>query len=240
MLEHLFQFIGQSFTVLIIAVIIILLIVIILSHISLNKERLIFPKFVLGVTDLFYSPLKYLSKLLGFDETMIDQMSVNVRNHVNKNKFNKTENSKKILVLPHCLRSADCKARLDETGLVCDECGKCSVGVIKSKAESIGYKVFIVPGSSFVKKIIKNNDFDSVVGVACYEDLNLTMMHLSDYAPQGVLLSTTGCYQTKVDVRNVLEKIGYYDEKNKKENTESVKNLNINPKLCVKKDKQNY
>ncbi|OWT33612.1 hypothetical protein BGI41_01510 [Methanobrevibacter sp. 87.7] len=240
MLNHLFQFIGQSFTVLVFAVIIILLIVLILTHISLNKERLIFPKFMLAVTDLFYSPLKHLSKLLGFDETMIDQMSIAVRNHINKNKFKNTDNSKKIIVLPHCLRSADCEAILDETGLVCNECGKCSIGVIKSKAEDMGYKVFVVPGSSFVKKIIKNNDFDSVLGVACYEDLNLTMIHLSDYAPQGVLLSKTGCYQTKVDVRSVLDKIGYYDTKNKKEKSKPTADLEINQELCVKKDKHNY
>lgn len=238
MFNHFFEFIGQGFTVLIVAVIVILLAVILITHISLNRDKLIFPKFMLSITDLFYTPLKYLSKKLGFEENMIDQMSVAVRNHVNRSKFNETDNSKKILVLPHCLRSADCQARLDETGLVCDNCGKCSVGVIKSKAESIGYKVFVVPGSSFVKKIIKNNDFDSVVGVACYEDLNLTMMNLSDFAPQGVLLSTTGCFETKVDVRSVLEKIGYYDERKKSKHSKD-KYLEVNPELCVNKKKNN-
>ena len=68
-----------------------------------------------------------------------------------------------------------------------------------------------MPGSSFVKKIVQQNRFRSVVGVACHVDLNQTMMALSDFAPQGVLLSTSGCFQTKVDVSKVLETIGYYE-----------------------------
>ncbi|OQD58180.1 hypothetical protein MBBAR_26c00090 [Methanobrevibacter arboriphilus JCM 13429 = DSM 1125] len=81
----------------------------------------------------------------------------------------------------------------------------------------MGYKVFVIPGSTFVKKIVKNNEFESVLGVACYEDLNLTMMKLADFSPQGVLLSRTGCFKTKVDVKTVLDKIGY-KENNSEEN----------------------
>lgn len=233
--DSLFKLLGQSIFIIVVAIIALLIIVLIIGRIQLKNNRLIFPRFILVITDIFYSPLKSLSNWLGFEDTMVDQMSVSLRNHVNKTNFNNTDNSRKILVLPHCLRSSDCQARLDETGLVCDKCGKCSIGVIKEKAESIGYKVFIVPGSSFVKKIIENNDFDSVVGVACYEDLNLTMMKLNQFSPQGVLLSKTGCFETKVDVRSVLEKIGYFDIK--KENMESKNpDLEIHHDLCIKKE----
>jgi len=143
---------------------------------------------------------------------MVDHIGVEVRNKVNENKFNSIDNKNKILVFPHCLRNPKCEAILDETGLVCNCCGKCAIGVIKPKAEALGYKVFVIPGSTFVKKIVANNKFESVLGVACYEDLNLTMMKLSNFNPQGVLLSRTGCFKTKVDVKTVLEKIGYNDE----------------------------
>lgn len=87
------------------------------------------------------------------------------------------------------------------------ECGKCSIGVIKKKADKLGYSLYIVPGSSFVKKIVKENNFKAVIGVACHEDLNQMMMLLSDYCPQGVLLSKTGCFETKVDIKKVFEKL---------------------------------
>ena len=43
--------------------------------------------------------------------------------------------------------------------------------------------------------------------MACHEDLNQMMMLLSDYCPQGVLLSKTGCFETKVDIKKVFEKL---------------------------------
>ncbi len=231
MLTSIFEIIGESFVLIIVLIVLLLFVVIILGQLLIHKDKLIFPKLLIFISDIFYTPLKWLAVKLGFDENMIDQIGVAVRNQVNKSKFKKIDNERKILVLPHCLRSGKCKARLDETGLVCSECGRCSIGEIKEKAESIGYKVFIVPGSSFVKKIMKTYEFDSVVGVACYEDLNLTMMKMNNFSPQGVLLSKTGCFETEVNVENVLQKIGYYDVYPKVKNHKE-----LNPELCVKED----
>ena len=36
---------------------------------------------------------------------------------------------------------------------------------------------------------------------------NQMMMLLSDFCPQGVLLEKTGCFETKVNVKKVFEKI---------------------------------
>ncbi len=101
----------------------------------------------------------------------------------------------------------------------CTECGRCSIGIIKSEAEPMGYTVFIVPGSSFIERIIKEQHFKAVVGIACYEDLNLMMMNLSDFAPQGVLLTQDGCFLTKVNVKEVLDKIGYEKQDQTKQTT---------------------
>ena len=67
--------------------------------------------------------------------------------------------------------------------------------------------MYIVPGSSFVKKIVMENKFQTVLGVACHEDLNQMMMLLSDFYPQGVLLERTGCFETKVNVKKYLKNL---------------------------------
>lgn len=72
----------------------------------------------------------------------------------------------------------------------------------------MGYKVYIIPGSQFLKKIVEQNKFKAILGVACYQDLNLCMMNLSNYPVQGVPLLRDGCVNTKVDSRAVLEKMG--------------------------------
>jgi hypothetical protein len=207
--ENLFQTIGQIAIIFMIALTIILVLALILGVILIKKNKLIFPKLIIFAIDFLYSPLKSLSKYLGFDDIMVDHIGVELRNQINQNKFKDIDNKKKILIFPHCLRHPECKAPLNETGIKCYCCGKCDIGVIKPKAEEMGYKVFIIPGSTFVSKIVKENDFDGVLGIACYEDLNKSMMKLSNFNPQGVLLSRTGCFNTKVDAKTVLEKIGY-------------------------------
>ncbi|KZX15069.1 DUF116 domain-containing protein [Methanobrevibacter filiformis] len=213
--ENAFQLFGQIVFFGLIFLFLILLIALILGKILLKKNILIFPKLILFALDFFYSPLKQLARSFGFDDIMVDHIGVEIRNKINEKKFKETDNKKKIMVFPHCLRHPSCEAVLEETGLACDCCGKCAIGIIKPKAEELGYIVFIIPGSTFIKKIVKNHEFDSVLGIACYEDLNMTMMNLSKFSPQGVLLSRTGCYKTKVDVKSVLDKIGYYDFHNK-------------------------
>lgn len=110
--------------------------------------------------------------------------------------------------LPHCLRNPHCEARLERVGLVCTGCNRCIIGKLKERAEGIGYRVFIIPGSTFIKKILEEHRFRAVLGVACYQDLNLAMMKLSKFSPQGVPLLRDGCFKTKVDFRTVLEKMG--------------------------------
>ncbi|MEA4957386.1 hypothetical protein SDC9_32120 [bioreactor metagenome] len=211
-INTLFQIFGQTLVLIAVGLFLLLILALAFGRILLKKDILIFPKLIIFALDMFYSPLKRLARSLGFDESMVDHIGVEVRNKVNAKKFNNTSPKKKIIVFPHCLRNPKCEAILDETGLVCDCCGKCAIGIIKPKAEQMGYKVFVIPGSTFVKKIVKNNEFDSVLGVACYEDLNLTMMKLANFTPQGVLLSRTGCFKTKVDVKTVLDKIGYKED----------------------------
>lgn len=233
--EQAFQFIGEAIVLLVFIIIIILIIGLILGIILVRRNKLVLPSLIIFIVNVFYSPLKSLANLLGLDDALVDNIGIEVRNKVNKSKFDKIPPEEKIIVLPHCLRSAHCEASLKETGIKCTYCGKCAIGTIKKKAEPMGYRIFIVPGSSFVKKIIQQNKFKSVVGVACHVDLNQTMMALSDFAPQGVLLSTSGCFETKVDVSKVLETIGYYEFREKQRESmndsfdDSDDDLNIRP-----------
>ncbi|WP_295618484.1 DUF116 domain-containing protein [uncultured Methanobrevibacter sp.] len=209
--EQAFQLIGEGIVLLVFLIVIILIIGLILGFILVRRNKMLFPSLIIFIVNVLYSPFKSFVGLLGLDDALVDNIGIEVRNKVNKSKFDEIPPEDKIIVLPHCLRSAQCEASLKETGIKCTYCGKCAIGIIKEKAEPMGYKVFIVPGSSFVKKIVQQNKFKGVVGVACHVDLNQTMMALEKFSPQGVLLSPSGCFETKVDVSKVLETIGYYE-----------------------------
>ena len=206
-IDSFYMFVGQLVVLVAVIIIILFIIVLVLGLLIARKNQIKFPRFVLFVVDLLYSPFKTIARTLKLDANMIDDIAIKVRDEINKEKFKEIPAEKTLIFLPHCLRHRDCPATLQKEGLNCTECGLCSIGVIKKKAEPLGYKLYIVPGSSFVKKIVMENKFKAVIGVACHEDLNQMMMLLSDFCPQGVLLEKTGCFETKVNVKKVFEKI---------------------------------
>ena len=210
-LSLLYQLIGQIVVIVLVIIIVLFIIFLISTLISLRRGKSSFPKLLLFIIDLLYSPFKSIAKLLKLDDNLIDSISIQTRNDINKKKFKEIPAEKTLIFLPHCLRHRNCPATLQKDGVKCTCCGLCSIGVIKKKAAPKGYKTYIVPGSSFVKKIVYEQKFKAVVGVACHEDLNQMMMLLSDFCPQGILLKKTGCYETNVDVKEVLDII---DSKN--------------------------
>ena len=207
MFDSIYMLLGQILVLVVVIIVILFIIVLIFGKFIVKIEGNVFPKFILFVVDLLYSPFKTIARLLKMDEHYIDNLAIRVRDDINKEKFKKVPAEKTLIFLPHCLRHKNCPATLQKEGLNCTKCGLCSIGVIKKKADPLGYKTYIVPGSSFVKKIVRENKFKAVIGVACHEDLNQVMMLLSDFCPQGVLLKKTGCFETTVDVKEVFEKI---------------------------------
>lgn len=212
---------GQIMFILVLSVLTLLTITLILGKLLIKEDKLVFPRLLLFTIDMFYGLFKKFSENVGVDAKIVDQIGVEVRNKVNEKFFKKIDPKDKVLVLPHCLRDADCEAKLESSGLVCKNCNRCVIGVLKVKAENKGFKVFIIPGSTFLKKIIENNKFEAVLGVACYQDLNLAMMKLSKFSCQGVPLLKDGCINTKVDPRAVLEKM---DEIQKSERKTEINN----------------
>ena len=207
-----YTFLGELLVFIAILIVILFIIAIVFGRMFIKKGIVIYPKAILFIIDTLYSPFKSIAKLLKLNEHLIDNMSIEIRNDINKKKFKQIPAKETIIFLPHCLRHRNCPATLQKEGVNCTCCGLCSIGVIKKNAEPKGYKIYIVPGSSFVKKIVRENKFKAVIGVACHEDLNQVMMLLSDFCPQGALLKKTGCYETKVDISEVLEIINSKDQ----------------------------
>jgi len=82
---------------------------------------------------------------------------------------------------------------------------------LKDEAEERGYKVYIVPGGSLVKKIIQTylKDVEKIVGVACEEEIGLARDYLKKSQILAnkmfaIELSTNGCKNTTVDLEKVL------------------------------------
>ncbi|RAP51702.1 MAG: hypothetical protein BZ138_04645 [Methanosphaera sp. rholeuAM270] len=196
---------GELVVILIIILLILICITLILGFYLIYKQKLIFPSLLLFTLNLTYPTIKKLLVLFQLNDLIIDQISIDLRNRINRDKFKKLNAEEVIMVLPHCLRATNCPAVLGESGIECVCCGKCSIGIIKKISTNKGVDVYIVPGSTFIKNVLKKRPFKGVIGVACPLDLNLAMTSLEKFVPQGVYLLRDGCINTAVDVDEVID-----------------------------------
>lgn len=199
--------IGKIAVWLLLIIILFNLLALALGIYSIRKKKIIFPTFVLFMLYLFYSPVKWVFNAFSMNDLLVDEILVEIQNTVYLEKFKK-QTERKVILLPQCLRSSECHARCDPLyGFVCTKCDRCDVGEIMTEAEKRDFKVFVVPGSSFVKKIFKEYRPTSCIGVACPVELSESMQKTSIIPSQGVYLINDGCFETKVNVNDVILKM---------------------------------
>ncbi len=141
-----------------------------------------------------------------------DLVDVYVNSLSQREAFVKTK--KRALFLPHCSRKfmdSRCKAKFDPE-MSSYHCAHCSPDCLINKAtklgEEKGYDVYILPGGSCVRKIINQNKYGGIVGVACCEELKLGQSILSsvNINHQIVPLIKNGCSNTRFSLES-LEKV---------------------------------
>ncbi len=111
--------------------------------------------------------------------------------------------NKRLLLLPVCLRHEKrCPAPLDEFGLLCKECGLCTVQDLQQEAERLGYAMLIAEGTPIVLQLIESGQVEAVVGVSCLNVLERVFPYLESAAVPGVAipLLQDDCMETNVDL----------------------------------------
>ena len=131
-----------------------------------------------------------------------DLIDIQAANLMTRSKF--LETKKRALFLPHCSRKymdCRCKAIFDTSipSYVCAHCSPdCEVNRATHIAEEKGYDVYVLPGGSCVPKILKTHKYEGIVGVACGEEVKMSLDLLSsmDVTGQSVPLLKNGCANT--------------------------------------------
>ena len=124
--------------------------------------------------------------------------------------------NRRILLLPHCLRNSSlCKGQQDELGLLCSECGNCSLSGLLREAENLGYVALVTEGTTVTARLIESGKVDAVIGIGCMEVLQKMFVSVSRFAiPSiGILLLSCGCIDTTADSGWIKEEM-YYIKKN--------------------------
>lgn len=160
---------------------------------------------------------QFVAKKFGLSDRLIKYTHIEIRNRLSEPKFKRVPYDKRILFLPQCLRdSKKCPAKMNDEGWECAGCGRCQIYGLKKKAEELGYmKVIIAPGGSMVQKVVEKYKPEAVLGVGCFEEVNMGMDKTvrTNIPPQGIILLRDGCKDTAVNADEVVEKLEMADEK---------------------------
>ncbi|AET63542.1 hypothetical protein Mhar_0151 [Methanothrix harundinacea 6Ac] len=168
---------------------------------SFKTGHFFMARIMLISVSLLESLIKSIFRTFRADDAIVDDVGVKLRNYINAEKFEAVPMDERAIFIPQCLRSVDCPAKLTPEGLRCVNCGRCEVGPAKIFAEDLGYRFFLAPGSSVIKRMIKKYRPRAIVGVGCpmeiKEGLELCQGH--DIPAIGVPLLTNGCVSTTLD-----------------------------------------
>lgn len=201
--------VGRIAILLAVAFAVLLALALFFSIFVLLTKRIIFPHLVLFMISLLYEPLRRLLLFFRVDPTLVDRVSVEIRNALNYPSYSATELEDRVLLLPQCMRSIECPAKLNPLdGIKCTACRKCEIGRLSAICKELGVRMYISPGGTFTKRILMYSRPKAVIGVSCYPNLNEGMLNanLMGVAAQGVPLTTPGCVNTAVDVEEIINK----------------------------------
>ncbi len=147
---------------------------------------------------------------LGEDAAYTDFATVMLGNETWRETLAGIPFDRRVLLLPQCLRTrAECRAEMDEFGLLCEQCGRCLIGDLHTEALALGYVVLVAEGTTVVTRLLEQGHVDAVIGVSCLHVLERAFPHAATHAIPGIAipLFRDGCDATGVDTDWVREAI---------------------------------
>lgn len=199
--DTLYILIGKTVIYLLILILLIAAFGALLIIYSFKTSHFIFPNLILFILEILEDTVKYILRFAGIKTNMVDQLGIELQNKISLQQFKRTPINKRVIFLPQCLRAINCPAKLTPEGIQCTNCGKCEIGEAKKTAEQLGYRVFIVPGSSFIKRMTHKYKPESIIGVGCMSEIKsgLQLCNQMKVNSIGITLQKAGCVATVLD-----------------------------------------
>lgn len=193
---------GELVILIIILWIILSLLIGFLIALSIKKKKMYFPILLRPVLAVTEGTVKLVCMMLGVDSAQLMEFLINIDNQMNYSAFAKVPVEKRAVFIPLCLRSAKCPARLSpDVGISCISCGKCPLGDAIPVLKNAGYMTFIIPGSTFIKRLVKKHRPEAMIGVGCLMEVKegLELGRKISMTTLGVVTTTDGCVETTMN-----------------------------------------
>jgi len=139
---------------------------------------------------------------MGWKEIYRDYVGVLINNELWRETLASVPYERRLLMMPKCLRvESRCPAPFDEFGLLCKQCGLCTIQDLQEEAERLGYAALVAEGSAIVMSLIQTGKIDAIVGVSCIPVLERAFPYMEAAAVPGVAipLLQDDCIDTTVD-----------------------------------------
>ena len=205
--DHLMFLIGEVTVIIILGALLTALVLVIISIISIRTGKLYFPKLIRSGLVFLEGLMKAFFRLLGLEDREMLTFLIKLHNAMNTTEFTRIPVSERAIFMPQCLRSSRCPAHLTPEGLKCRSCGQCTIGEFRPILEKMGYRIFIVPGSSFIKRMVKKYRPKAIIGVGCLSEVKegIDMADKMGLVVMGVVTLKEGCVETLVNWSDILE-----------------------------------
>lgn len=205
--NHLMYVIGELTLIIILVALVISFILVIISLYSIKKKKLYFPQLIKSGLVFLEGLMKAMFRFFGLEDRKLYAFLINLFNAMNTTTFAAIPVSERAIFMPQCLRSTRCPAHLTPEGLKCRSCGQCDVREARVLLEKMGYKVFIVPGSSFIKRMVKKYRPKAIVGVGCLAEVKegFDMADKMGLVVMGIVTLKEGCVETIVNWPDLYE-----------------------------------
>ena len=141
--------------------------------------------------------------MLQCDSIYRDYVGVLINNEMWREQLASVPYERRLLLLPKCLRvESKCPAPFDEFGLLCKQCGLCTIQDLQAEAEKLGYATLVAEGSAIVMSLIQTGKIEAIVGVSCLSVLERAFPYMEAAAIPGVAipLLQDDCIDTTVDL----------------------------------------
>jgi hypothetical protein len=205
--NDLMYIIGEVAVIIVLVMLVVSFILVIISLYSIRKGRLYFPRLLMAGLVLLEGFMKAFFRLLGLEDREVLTFFIKIHNTMNTTAFERIPVADRAIFMPQCLRSSDCPARLTPEGLKCQNCGKCTVGQVRVLLEKLGYSIFIVPGSSFIKRMVKKYHPKAIIGIGCLTEVKegIDMADKLGLVAMGVVTLKEGCVETLVNWQDIYD-----------------------------------
>jgi len=198
---HALMLLGGVLILLLLLFLLLVFIVVSIVFLSIKHGKFYFPKLIRTGFTFIEGAIKNICALFGLQEDDLTIFFIQLHNRMSEGDFAKIETKDRAIFLPHCLRSSKCPANLTEDGLFCKHCGECDLDHSIKELEEMGYKVFIVPGSTFIGRMVKKYLPRAIIGVGCLREIKdgLEFADKLGVVVMGVVNKTDGCIETLAD-----------------------------------------